>query len=93
MLSATDVTELREAERALRRQEEGIRHAYVDVLDAVTGGKLILLTDEQLADDLGTPLGHAARLRRAVGARRRRAAGSSAPPRRASPAGSGTPTC
>ena len=58
MLSATDVTELREAERALRRKEEGIRHAYEDVLDAVTGGKLILLTDEQLADDLGTPLGH-----------------------------------
>jgi ligand-binding sensor protein/anti-sigma regulatory factor (Ser/Thr protein kinase) len=58
VLSATDVTELREAERALRRQEEGIRNAYVDVLDAVTGGKLILLTEEQLADELGTPLGH-----------------------------------
>jgi len=57
VVSATDVTELREAERALRRQEENIRHAYVDVLDAVTGGKLILLTDEQLTDELGTPLG------------------------------------
>ena len=57
VVSATDVTELREAERALRRQEEGIRQAYVDVLDAVTGGKLILLTDEQLSDELGTPLG------------------------------------
>ena len=57
VVSATDVTELREAERALRRQEEGIRNAYVDVLDAVTGGKLILLTDEQLSDELGTPLG------------------------------------
>jgi ligand-binding sensor protein/anti-sigma regulatory factor (Ser/Thr protein kinase) len=57
VVSATDVSELREAERALRVQEENIRHAYVDVLDAVTGGKLILLTDEQLADELGTPLG------------------------------------
>ena len=57
VVSATDVTDLREAERALRRQEENIRHAYVDVLDAVTGGKLILLTDEQLSDELGTPLG------------------------------------
>jgi ligand-binding sensor protein/anti-sigma regulatory factor (Ser/Thr protein kinase) len=60
VLSATDVTELREAERALRRQEEGIRNAYVDVLDAVTGGKLILLTDEQLTDELGAPVGHQA---------------------------------
>ena len=56
VLSATDVTDLREAERALRRQEEGIRQAYVDVIDAVTGGRLILLTDEQLADELGAPL-------------------------------------
>ena len=58
-LSAMDVTELREAEQALRRQEEGIRRAYVDVLDAVTGGKLILLTEEELAAELGQPLGSA----------------------------------
>jgi ligand-binding sensor protein/anti-sigma regulatory factor (Ser/Thr protein kinase) len=57
VVSATDVTELREAERALRQKEERIRHAYVDVLDAVTGGKLILLTDEQVSDELGAPLG------------------------------------
>jgi ligand-binding sensor protein/anti-sigma regulatory factor (Ser/Thr protein kinase) len=57
VLSATDVTELRRAEEALRRQEEAIRRAYVDVLDAVTGGKLILLTDAELADELGTPVG------------------------------------
>ena len=44
------------AEQALRRQEEGIRQAYVDVLDAVTGGKLILLTEEALAGELGEPL-------------------------------------
>ena len=58
-LSATDVTELREAEQALRRQEEAIREAYVDVLDAVTGGKLILLTEEALEDELGAPLNDA----------------------------------
>lgn len=57
VLSATDVTEQREAEQALRRQEERIRQAYVDVLDAVTGGKLILLTEAQLAAELGTPHG------------------------------------
>ncbi len=55
-LAAEDITGVRHAEQALRRQEENIRRAYVDVLDAVTGGKLILLTDEELAGQLGTPL-------------------------------------
>ncbi len=56
-LAAQDVTDVRHAERALRRQEDDIRRAYVDVLDAVTGGKLFLLTDEELAGQLGAPLG------------------------------------
>jgi anti-sigma regulatory factor (Ser/Thr protein kinase)/PAS domain-containing protein len=55
-LSALDISGVRHAERALRRQEDSIRRAYVDVLDAVTGGKLILLTDEELAGQLGVPL-------------------------------------
>lgn len=55
-LSALDISKVRHAERALRRQEEDIRRAYVDVLDAVTGGKLILLTEEELAEQLGLPL-------------------------------------
>ena len=55
-LAALDISGVRHAERALRRQEENIRRAYVDVLDAVTGGKLILLTDEELAGQLGAPL-------------------------------------
>jgi anti-sigma regulatory factor (Ser/Thr protein kinase) len=55
-LSALDITGVRHAERALRRQEEDIRRAYVDVLGAVTGGKLILLTDDELAGQLGVPL-------------------------------------
>jgi anti-sigma regulatory factor (Ser/Thr protein kinase) len=55
-LSALDISGVRHAERALRRQEEDIRRAYVDVLDAVTGGKLILLTDEELSGQLGVPL-------------------------------------
>jgi anti-sigma regulatory factor (Ser/Thr protein kinase) len=61
-LSALDITGVRHAERALRRQEENIRRAYVDVLDAVTGGKLILLTDEELAGQLGVPLTEAERI-------------------------------
>jgi anti-sigma regulatory factor (Ser/Thr protein kinase) len=55
-LAAQDISGVRHAERALRRQEESIRRAYVDVLDAVTGGKLILLTDEELRGQLGVPL-------------------------------------
>ena len=55
-LSALDISGVRHAERALRLQEESIRRAYVDVIDAVTGGKLILLTDEELAGQLGVPL-------------------------------------
>ncbi len=55
-LSALDISGVRHAERALRRQEDSIRRAYVDVIDAVTGGKLILLTDEELSGQLGVPL-------------------------------------
>jgi anti-sigma regulatory factor (Ser/Thr protein kinase) len=40
----------------MRRQDEDIRRAYVDVLDAVTGGKLILLSEQGLVEELGEPL-------------------------------------
>ena len=55
--SIRDITERVRAEAALREQEERIRQAYVDVIDAVTGGKLILLTEEALAGELGSPVG------------------------------------
>ena len=55
-LSALDVSDVRQAEQALRQQEEEVHRAYVDVLDAVTGGKLVLLTDELLPAELGEPL-------------------------------------
>jgi len=55
-LSVDDVSEERRAEQALRHQEEEVHRAYVDVLDAVTGGKLVLLTDELLPAQLGEPL-------------------------------------
>ena len=55
-LTTADVTDARRAEHLKRRQEEALRRAYVDVLDAVTGGKLILLTEEGLDEELGEPL-------------------------------------
>ncbi len=64
-LSVLDVSATRRAELALRRQEEEIRRAYVDVLDAVTGGTLILLTEDQLGEQLGTPLMEAGRIAQA----------------------------
>jgi len=55
-LATVGVTEERKAGRAGRRQENAILRAYVDVIDAVTGGKLLLLMDEDVAGKLGTPL-------------------------------------
>ncbi len=63
-LSLVDVTDERLAEKALRDQEEAIRSAYVDVLDAVTGGKLILLTESELHGQLGEPTGPPNTIRR-----------------------------
>lgn len=44
---------LRATENELHGQEGRIRQAYVDVLDAVTGGKLVLVTDTELTALLG----------------------------------------
>lgn len=56
VVACMDVTELRRAQWELEEQEARIRGAYVDVLDAVTGGKLVLLTDAELDAELGEPL-------------------------------------
>lgn len=56
IVAAMDVSALREAQLQLRRQEERIRQAYVDVLDAVTGGKLVVMTEDELQEELGDPL-------------------------------------
>lgn len=44
------------AQTDLREKEQAVRQGYVDVLDAVTGGKLILLTQDELDDSLGTAI-------------------------------------
>jgi anti-sigma regulatory factor (Ser/Thr protein kinase) len=46
----------RETQAQLRVQEHAVRQGYVDMLDAVTGGKLILLTEEELKRSLGRPI-------------------------------------
>jgi anti-sigma regulatory factor (Ser/Thr protein kinase) len=48
--------QVRAAQKAVVDQDRRIRQAYVDVLDAVTGGRLVLVTDVEMADDLGVPL-------------------------------------
>lgn len=56
VMTSMDVSDLRAAQKAIRNQEEWIRDAYVDVLSAVTGGKLVLLTERELDAELGEPL-------------------------------------
>jgi anti-sigma regulatory factor (Ser/Thr protein kinase) len=45
------------AEGELHEQENRIRQAYVEVLSAVTGGRLVLVSQEELEMSLGTALG------------------------------------
>lgn len=54
-LHASDAR-FRQSQSELRQKEIAVRQGYVDVLDAVTGGKLILTTDVELERWLGTPL-------------------------------------
>ncbi|MBE0476139.1 MAG: ATP-binding protein [Coriobacteriia bacterium] len=55
--AAVDVSELRRAQRALEGQKDAIRRAYMDVLDAVSGGKLVLMTREEIEAALGEATG------------------------------------
>jgi anti-sigma regulatory factor (Ser/Thr protein kinase) len=51
--------ELQENERlmdALREKDSAIRQAYVDVIDAVTGGKLLFMSPDEIEQALGLPV-------------------------------------
>ncbi len=50
---STDITEARRAQEELRKKDRAIRQAYVDVIAAVTGNKLILMTSEEIKEALG----------------------------------------
>lgn len=45
-----------QAQAELRQKDLAVRQGYVDVLDAVTGGKLILVTEDELRDMVGDVL-------------------------------------
>ncbi len=52
---ARDITEHKKAEKALRQKDRDIRAAYVEVLSAVTNGKLLILTDKEISAAQGEP--------------------------------------
>jgi len=51
-----DITERKQADERLRQKDLDIKKAYVDVFSAVTGGKLIIATPEEIGESLGRPL-------------------------------------
>lgn len=71
LTAALDLTEQKRAEvrleeqlqanerllSALREKDAAIRQAYVNVIDAVTGGKLLLMSSDEIEHVLGEPVG------------------------------------
>ncbi len=53
---ARDITDRKRAEEALKQKDLAIRRAYVDVFYAVTGGRFIIMTLEEIEAALGEPL-------------------------------------
>ena len=51
-----DINERKKAEEAIKQKDLDIRRAYVDVLSAVTGGKLILMSQDEIENALGEPV-------------------------------------
>lgn len=46
----------READEELKKKDEQIRQAYTEVIAAVTGGKLVLMTGQEIRSALGQPV-------------------------------------
>jgi len=53
---ARDITERKQVEKALKERDRAIRMAYVDVFSAVTGDRLIIMTDDEIEASLGEPI-------------------------------------
>ncbi len=58
LVLANDVTELTRAQKELKEKDLAIRRAYVDVLSAVTGNRLVLMTPEEINAALGQAIGY-----------------------------------
>lgn len=52
-----DITDRKKSEEALRQKDKDIRKAYSDVFGAVTNGKLLILTQEEISEVYGRPIG------------------------------------
>lgn len=51
-----DITERRLTEESLRQKDKDIKKAYADVFSAVTGDKLLIMTEEEIEESLGEPV-------------------------------------
>ncbi|HEY3373946.1 MAG TPA: PAS domain S-box protein [Candidatus Aquicultor sp.] len=51
-----DITERKQAEEVLRERDLYVRRAYADALGAVTGGRLIIMTIDEIRAVLGEPI-------------------------------------
>lgn len=58
-----DISEQKAAEEEIRRKDNAIRQAYIDVLDAVTGGRLIIMTPDEVSAALGKMVGESIPIR------------------------------
>lgn len=52
----SDITDIKRAQEALREKDAAIRKAYTEVFEAATGGRLILLSHEEIQPALGKPI-------------------------------------
>lgn len=48
-----DVTDKRQIEETIKERDRAIRQAYVEVISAVTGGRLIIMSSEEISSALG----------------------------------------
>lgn len=55
--TALDITERKRIAEEAKAKDMAIRQAYVDVFNAVTGGKLVIMTAEEVEVSLGHPVG------------------------------------